>query len=103
MIKKATPATAPKVTASVEGRIMYSEPRTEVILLNIQPGEEIPLHKNPLDVLFAGIEGKAKLLTPATTETIEAGETIFVTAEEERAWSNTESTPAKVLVIKILL
>lgn len=101
MIKKTIPTSAPRVGAAIDGRIMHCEPRTEAILLTISPGEEIPMHKNPFDVLFAGIRGKASLISSSITETIEAAETIFVTAGEDRAWKNETSQPAQILVIKI--
>ncbi|MEE4176336.1 MAG: cupin domain-containing protein [Bacteroides sp.] len=102
MIKKNTPVTAPAVPAAVNGHIMHSDSRAEAILLTLLPGEEIAMHKNPFDVLFCGISGKATLISPSMTETIEAGETIFVTADEDRAWKNNHTLPAKILVVKIL-
>jgi quercetin dioxygenase-like cupin family protein len=102
MIHKTIPEQAQKVPAAVDGRIMHSDKRAEVILLNLMPGDEIPLHNNPFDVVFAGIEGKAMLITPDTEMGIEPGETIFVTSQEERAWKNTGKTIAKIMVFKIL-
>lgn len=102
MIRKTTQTTAPKVPAGVDGRIMHRDSRTEALLLTIAPGEEIPIHKNPFDVLFCGITGKATMVSPSATETIEAGDTIFITADEDRAWKNNTAMQAKVLVVKIL-
>lgn len=102
MIKRTTPDQAPKVPAAIDGRIMHSDPRAEAILLTLNPGEEIPLHKNPFDVLFAGIKGEAKLETPDSETELRPGETIFVTSDEERAWKNQGTTTAKILVFKIL-
>jgi quercetin dioxygenase-like cupin family protein len=102
MIKKSVPEKALAVPAAIDGRIMHSDPRTEAILLTLKPGEKIPLHKNPFDVLFAGIEGEATLISPTRIETIKPGETIFITADEERAWMNNGSEPARVMVFKIL-
>jgi len=102
MIKKSVPEKAQIVSAAIDGRIMHSDKRAEAILLTLQPGEEIPMHKNPFDVLFAGIEGHATLVSHAQTETVGPGETIFVTSDEERAWINNEKEPARVMVFKIL-
>lgn len=102
MIKKNIPEKASKVPAPVDGRIMHSDERAEAILLSLNPGEEIPLHKNPFDVLFAGIEGRALLLSLSGEISIEPGETIFVTADEERAWKNPTCDTARILVFKIL-
>jgi len=102
MIKKTVPEKAPKVQAAIEGRIMHTDKQVEAILLLLQPGEEIPLHKNPFDVLFAGIEGKATLASLSAELEINPGETIFVTSEEERALKNTGNKTARVMVFKIL-
>jgi quercetin dioxygenase-like cupin family protein len=90
------------VPAAIDGRIMHSDSRAEAILLTLKPGEEIPLHKNPFDVLFAGIDGEATLISPTQKETIKPGETIFITVDEARAWKNNGSKPARVMVFKIL-
>jgi len=101
MIKKTVPEKAPKVPAAIDGRIMHTDKQVEAILLLLQAGEEISLHKNPFDVLFAGIEGKAIMATPDKEMEISPGETIFVTSEEERAWKNTGNTVARIMVFKI--
>jgi quercetin dioxygenase-like cupin family protein len=102
MIKKTIPSQAPAVPFSIDGRIMHRSNTLEAILLTLQPGDSIPMHQNPFDVLFAGIEGTATLTTPRRQETIEPGETIFVTQEEERGWKNQSQGICRVLVIKIL-
>lgn len=102
MIIKSVPEDAPAVPAAVDGRIMHSDKRAEAILLTLQPGEKMDMHKNPFDVLFAGIIGKATLICHGQTETIGPGETIFVSSDEDRAWINSENKPARVMVFKIL-
>ncbi|MBW6497250.1 MAG: cupin domain-containing protein [Bacteroidales bacterium] len=102
MIRKSVPKQAPQVSAAVDGRTMHSDSRAEAILLTLQPGEEMPMHKNPFDVLFAGIKGEALLVCTDQTMTIIPGETIFVTADEDRAWQNKGQVKAQILVFKIL-
>ena len=102
MIKKTIPSQAPAVPLSIDGRIMHRSENLEAILLTLQPGDSIPLHQNPFDVLFAGIEGTASLSTPRGQESIAPGETIFVSAEETRGWENHGQQACRVLVIKIL-
>ncbi|MFO7997637.1 MAG: cupin domain-containing protein [Bacteroidales bacterium] len=102
MILKSTPKEAAKVKAPVDGRIMYSEKRTEVILLTLAPGQSLPEHQNPFDVLFIGITGTAIMTTGETLTEISPGETIFVSADEQRAWHNPSQGPCRVMVVKIL-
>jgi len=101
MIQKNTPQKARKVQAAIDGRIMHSDELVEVILLSLKPGEEIALHQNPFDVLFAGIEGEASLLTSDREMRIGPGETIYVTSDEKRAMKNNGNTIARIMVFKI--
>ncbi len=102
MIIKSVPEEAPAVPTAFEGRIMHSDSRAEAILLTLQPGEEMPMHKNSFDVLFAGIKGEAMLVCTDQTMTIIPGETIYVTADEDRAWQNKGQVEVQILVFKIL-
>lgn len=102
MIIKNSPEKAPKVDAAVDGCIMYSEERLEAILLTLKPGETMPAHKNPFDVLFIGIEGKASMVAEDRRLDVSPGESIFVTAEENRGWENTSDDPCRVMAVKIL-
>ncbi len=61
MIKKTTPQQAAKVNFDIDGRIMHSSEKTKAILLTLQPGEKIPSHTNPFDVLFIGIQGQVSI------------------------------------------
>lgn len=101
MIEKNTPEQAPQVQASVNGCIMFQNAKTECILLTLQPGEVIPGHTNPVDVLFIGISGMGTLRTPRQTFVLETRQTLFVSSEEIRAWENHGSLPAVIMVVKL--
>lgn len=102
MIIKNSPEKAQKADAAVDGRIMYSEDRLEAILLTLGPGETMPAHKNPFDVLFIGIEGIASMVNEDRRLDVSPGESIFVTADEDRGWENTSEAPCRVMAVKIL-
>ncbi len=102
MIVKSISSSAPKVAAAINGRIMFSDSRIETILLKLKPGELLPLHTNPYDVLFAGISGEAVLTSQDSDYSIKPGETIYVSADEARGWENNSSRPCQIMVIKIL-
>ena len=102
MIKKTTASDAPAVQAAVDGKIMYSDKELEIVLLTLKPGESIPLHKNPFDVVFACVCGEATLTTPDNKLSISKGETIFVSADEERMWENNSKGVFQVFVIKLI-
>lgn len=101
MIQKMTAADAPRVDAPVDGRIMHSESRFAAILLTLAPGETMAEHRNPHDVLFAGISGAATLVSGGQPYQVSAGETVFVSADEMRGWKNPNPVPFRVLVLKI--
>ena len=101
MIKKTTIPEAPRVPADVDGRIMYTDKELELVLLTLQLGETIPSHKNPFDVVFACVCGQAVITTPEKTLTISKGETIFVSADEDRMWGNNSNGVFQVFVIKL--
>jgi quercetin dioxygenase-like cupin family protein len=101
MIRKTTPKQAEKVNAAVDGRIMFSSPRAESILLTLKPGEVIPEHTNPFDVLFIGMEGLAIVISGDQKLELEPKQTLFVTSEEPRQMENHTDNPIAVMVVKI--
>ena len=100
MIRKTTPEQAEKVNAAVDGRIMFSSPRAESILLTLNPGEVIPEHTNPFDVLFIGLAGTATVKSSDKILTLEPIQTIFITSEESRQMENHTDKPIAVMVVK---
>jgi quercetin dioxygenase-like cupin family protein len=101
MIKKTSPVHAKKVDAPVDGRIMYSDSRVEAIFLTLAPGENMPIHTNPFDVLFICIQGTAILLADQQKTSISQGETIYVSSDELRGWKNPGTNPCRIMVLKI--
>ena len=102
MILKQTPDKAPRVDAPVDGRIMHAGGQVEAILLTLQAGDTMNRHRNPFDVLFAGISGQAVLLTDQGDIEVRPGDTVFVSSDEERGWHNASESPFRVLVVKLL-
>ncbi len=101
MIQKNTPEKSQKVQFAVDGRIMFSNSKTESILLTVQPGEQIPEHANPFDVLFIGIQGIASITGQSRSFTLEPCQTLFISGDEPRQLQNRTSTIVKLMVIKI--
>ena len=102
MFKKTIPHEAPKVQAAIDGRIMFSNEKAESILLTLQPGESIPEHKNPFDVLFIGLKGTATLAGGEQSYSLLPFETLYVTSEEMRSMQNHSQTEVRVMVVKLL-
>jgi quercetin dioxygenase-like cupin family protein len=91
---------APKVPFDLDGKIMYTSDKLEIVNLNLKPGERISKHSQPFDVVFYVLSGNAILETDP--ENIEAKEntSIFVPSGIHRGWNNTGQVDFKILVIK---
>ncbi len=91
---------APAVPFNIDGRIMFSNNKVEVVHLSLAPGEKLEIHDNMVDVVFYMLEGSAFLLleegeTEITTDTcFELGKGIL------RGWENRSRGNARLLVIK---
>jgi len=93
---------APKVPFNLDGRIMFSSEKVEIIHLALNPGDRIEKHEQPFDVLFYVAEGTGKLeiddeILQASKDTL-----IEVKAGRNRGWSNTGDNALQLLVIKLL-
>ncbi len=100
-MKKISPGDAKKVDAGVDGRIMYSGEKAEAIMLSLKPGEKIPEHTNPFDVLFIGLEGKVSVKSGREACFLTIGETLFLKGDKMRELSNNTEVPAHIMVVKI--
>jgi quercetin dioxygenase-like cupin family protein len=101
MAIKNSPENAPRVSFNIDGRIMHSGKKVESILLTLQPGELIPAHTNPFDVLIICISGMASIKADEQSFTLDPCETLFVSADAMRQMQNPGSEALKVMVVKI--
>jgi quercetin dioxygenase-like cupin family protein len=93
---------APAVPFKLDGRIMYSSDRLELIHLILQPGEGMDLHTQPFDVVFFVISGNGTLFLSENSAEGNPGTCIHVPAGTSRGWRNTGKTEFRVLVVKDL-
>ncbi len=93
---------SPKVPFNIDGRILFSNSKNEIIRLNLKPGEILDVHSNPLDVVFYVLKGKGVL--EIENDIIVACEdmTIFVKAGVMRSWKNSFNDILTILVFKII-
>jgi quercetin dioxygenase-like cupin family protein len=91
---------AEKLTLSIDAwRLHYNE-KVELIELQLEPGEEIEKHTNPMDVIFYLTAGQGELSTENSVYFIEKNESIFLGKGLNRCWRNTGDTVLKILVFK---
>ncbi|MBE0663652.1 MAG: cupin domain-containing protein [Bacteroidales bacterium] len=101
MLKITTPETAPRVPFQVDGRIMLSRPKLEIIHLTLKPAEVVPKHINDFDVAIYVLEGTGKIETGFDSGDVKPGMLIEIEAGEERGMANTGRADFRVLVIKL--
>jgi quercetin dioxygenase-like cupin family protein len=94
---------APRVPFNIDGRIMFTSPKTEVVHLTLKPGEKMEPHVQPFDIIFFVMEGTGILETGGEQILGTENTCIWLESGTERAWKNTGETEMKILVIKDLL
>lgn len=93
---------APQVPVPFDARVMHSDGPVEVIHILLQPGEGVPPHDNPFDVLFYVLEGCGELTIEDQVRSVAADNLIAIPTGTQRGWKNTGSDPVRLLVIKLL-
>ena len=93
---------APKVPFSFDGYIMHSSPSLEVIHLCIQPGEVIPQHANPFDVVVSLIKGEVTLNNGESKIRLVLHDTVEIEKNMDRGFTNYGSEEARLIILKKL-
>ncbi|MBI4288967.1 MAG: cupin domain-containing protein [Chloroflexi bacterium] len=63
---------------------MAQSDRVRVLLVCLEPGQFIPVHRPGIDMTLLVLEGKAKIVADKQEAEIEAGAVVFVPAGEKR-------------------
>lgn len=91
-----------KVPFNLEAFILHSEKPVEIVHLSLNPGEILSEHKNPFNVIFFVIEGSGLLTIDGVTQQLNANDTLKITSDKLRSWTNNTSSPLRLLVIKLI-
>jgi len=94
---------APKVSFNLDGKILFTSKKLELVHLTLKQGEKIGKHPQPFDVIFFVLSGCAVLETDHDDIEVMENTSIFVPAGLERGWNNSGPADFKVLVIKDLV
>ncbi len=92
---------APTVPFNIDGRIMFSCSRAEVIHLTLMPGNKLEMHDNLADVVFYMLQGSLFLLLEAGEKEIKTDSCLEIKRGILRGWENRRSEKARMLVIKL--
>ena len=93
---------SPKVPFDINGFILHSDKKTELIHISLKAGESLDEHKNPLDAIFFLISGSALLTVDGEKLELKANDTIKITSDQLRSWANNANEELRILVIKLL-
>ena len=93
---------ARKVPFDFEGYIMHSTETLEVIHLCLKPGQIIPQHKNPFDVVACLIEGEVVLETGENQYVLSLFDVAELEKDTERGFTNNGTSDARLIILKKL-
>ena len=85
----------------VKGKPIIDMPEVGIINLILEPGEKVPSHKTPVDVLFQVIEGKGMVTVGEEEQVVEAGNIVVSPAQIPHALEANQTCKFSVYVIKV--
>jgi mannose-6-phosphate isomerase-like protein (cupin superfamily) len=80
-------------------REILTNENSQLVLMSIEPGEEIGEETHDVDQILAFVEGSAEAILDGTTNHVEAGSLVAVPAGTLHNFVNTGSTPLKLYTI----
>ena len=99
-MKISTLESAPKVQFNLDGYVMHTSDSLEVIHLCLQPGQAIPQHTNPFDVIACLLEGEVTLLTGDKQVKLKIHNVAEIEKGAERGFTNNGILEARLLILK---
>ena len=81
---------------------MFSNKFSEIIRLQLNPGEKLDKHSNPYDVVFYILEGNGELTIEDEVFTMERDYSTEVRKGVQRSWYNPSDTILRLLVVKYI-
>jgi quercetin dioxygenase-like cupin family protein len=94
--------TAPAVPVPFEARRLFGNGAVEMIHIRLEPGQLVPPHDNPDDVLFYVLEGTGDLTMEEQSRQLDADHLVAIPTGVRRGWANNSKQPLRLLVVKLL-
>lgn len=85
----------------VKGKPIIDMPEVGIINLVLDPGEQVPSHKTPVDVLFQVIEGKGTVTIGEESQVVESGDIIVSPAQIPHALEADQGCLFSFYVMKV--
>jgi quercetin dioxygenase-like cupin family protein len=84
----------------VKGKPVIDMPEIGIVNLVLEPGEKVPSHKTPVNVLFQVIEGKGAVTIGDETQIVEAGDIVVSPLQIPHALEANQDCVFSVYVMK---
>ncbi|MGE5372214.1 MAG: cupin domain-containing protein [Solirubrobacterales bacterium] len=84
----------------IQGKPVVDLPEIGIILLALKPGETVPMHKTPVDVLFQVVEGSGTVTVGEESGVVSAGDIVVSPAQIPHRLEATQNVPFSVYVMK---
>lgn len=85
----------------VKGKPVIDMPEIGIINLFLEPGEQVPSHRTPVDVLFQVVEGKGEVTVGEESQVVESGDIIVSPAQIPHALEASQGYRFSVFVMKV--
>ncbi len=85
----------------IKGRPIVDMPEIGIINLVLEPGEQVPSHKTPVDVLFQVIEGEGTITVGDESAVVSSGDIIVSPAQIPHNLEASQRCLFSVYVMKI--
>lgn len=91
-----------KVLDNPLGFLCFKNENIELVEITMKQNESIPMHLNPIHVVFYVVQGEGKLQIGNQTYHLKSGEIAEIHPDEERSWSNPFEEDLKLVVVKLV-
>jgi len=93
---------APKAPFDLEGYKMHTSSALEVIHLCLKPGQSIPQHTNPFEVVASLIAGEVTLHLGNDEHILSMYDVVEIEKDVNRGFTNYSTTEARLIIMKKL-
>jgi len=90
-----------KTAWEIQGKSVVNLPDIGIINLVLQPGESVPSHKTPVDVLFQIVEGEGTVTVGEESAVVTVGDIVVSPAHIPHALEASQGTEFSVYVMKV--
>jgi len=85
----------------IKGKPIIDMPEIGIINLVLEPGEQVPSHKTPVDVLFQVVEGKGTVTIGEESQVVQSSDIIVSPAQIPHALAANQGCLFSVYVMKV--